>query len=88
MEMSMDENTIEVSGIQHKLSNLNQRDRQELMNQWQKENVGAQFEGLAPDSFLFAIQEPYWFKNKIGCLAKTGHTLLYDKTAKTGRAAL
>lgn len=84
-EMNQDRVTIDSSGVN--LAAMSKEERNLFLNHWQQQYASG-VTGSKAAAFAFAIQEPYWQKNSLGVLDKTGHDMLYDKTAKEVRAGI
>ena len=81
---------IEVNKVQYDLAGMTDQGREEIIDMWQKENH-LDKDSRGPSGFIFGLQEFYFNEKqryKAGALDKTGHNLLYDRSAENPRAAV
>ena len=82
---------ITVNNVTYNIADMTRAGREDIIDMWQKQNHVDKKDSSGPAGFIFGLQEPYFNEKqryKMGALEKTGHNLIYDKTAKPPRAAL
>ena len=82
------EDVIIIDDKQINLSKLNENDRKEAIHKWQTNVHLEDVDQKGPSGFIFGLQEIYYKNGRAGAVDKTGHTLLFDKSADRPRAAI
>ena len=72
------------------LSKLSRTDRKEAISKWQSNLRKGEPDNEGPTGFIFGIQEMFIGpkSRRAGVLDRTGHNLMYDRTADKPRAAI
>ena len=87
-EISPVEEIITIDNKSVNLTNLNEKERVETINKWQQTCHIQESDQKGPSGFIFGLQEFYYFNGRAGAVDKTGHTLLFDRSAENPRAAI
>ena len=81
---------ITIDNQQFNLKTHSAEEQVKLIDAWQKTEHIDKRDTIGPSGFIFALQEFYYNpkSQKLGHVAKTGHPIHYDRTAKKPRAAI